>query len=179
MRRFYHWLFDYSGPMKFKTKLSVEEIVRRLKNITQKDTLLIMWLSAVSSLQFIGKVSEKRIVLYRARPWVNLYYNPYFFGKFSQEGDQVVLDGKFTMSKYVKILISFGLIFLCVFLGIMLLIVIIKPDSSEYSRLELLAMMMGAPLMMFLVIGMIQLVKKVTKKDVEWISAAISKELKA
>ena len=178
MRKFYKWLFDYSSLLKFQTNsLSVKEVVSKLKNISQRNNLAIMWLSAVSSSRIIGNVSEEKVVLYRARPWIKLYFNPYFFGKFSHDGGHIYLEGKFTMSKYAKTIIIFAFIFLCLFIALLILMSLIGPDSPDYSRAQLFIMILVALIMAALIIGMILLVKRWTKKDVELMSTVISKEL--
>jgi len=165
MKKLYQWLFDYSRLIKFKSNVPLDEGVRRLANITH-----------VPSSRLVGQVLEKRVVLYQARPWVKLYYNPYFKGKFSREGNQVVLEGKFTVGRYGKIFTILCFVFLAI-LEVLSIFISLIPQAIVYSWIQLFVLITLIPFVIAMIICIILLIKRWSRTDVEWMSKKIATEL--
>jgi hypothetical protein len=94
-------LFD-STPAEFRSAFGLDESVERLRAATRRSAF-----ASAGETAAVGKVSESGVRLRRVRPMLRNSFQPIFVGRFEQRGIGVVLQGKFTMSPFVKVFMTF------------------------------------------------------------------------
>ncbi|MCL4501370.1 MAG: hypothetical protein M1438_05875 [Deltaproteobacteria bacterium] len=97
IRRFFNLLYG-SVPAEFESAFPLQESVERLRATTKRTIFAALFQEAA-----VGRVTEQRVCLQRVIPFVGNSFKPFFIGSFRQVGDKVVLSGKFTMQRFVKV----------------------------------------------------------------------------
>jgi len=165
-------LLDYSGPVAFRSRAPIEVCVRRLKAIVKRNSPAFAFFSASSRPLLVGRVEKDKVALHRILPLIGNPYKPYFYGTFTHEGDATVLRGQFTMSRLVKTLWSLLLI-VPVVVALVLAISLIDPNTRTQASPLILVMVIVA----VIDIGLAAITKKVSYRDVTWISETIKSAL--
>jgi hypothetical protein len=166
---------NYTGTVRFNTHLSAQaakESIKRLVNTAEDDNLA----SIFGKIYLRGKVQDDEVILYRARPLSGHYfYTLIFYGKFVEHGDKLVLEGIFSMSRFVKgVFAIFAAVF--VLLETFLLFAAVTSASPLLPKLILLLFL---PFAGVLISGAHLSFKSVFRSDVGRISATIEKALKS
>jgi hypothetical protein len=93
-----------SIPARFESDFSLEESMERLQAAVQSSIFHAMFEHAM-----FGKVSESKVSLQRVIPLVGNSFKPFFRGYFHEEGNRVILDGKFTVYPLIKVFLGLWL----------------------------------------------------------------------
>ena len=97
-------LLFWEKPAEYVSKYSLAESIKRLK-----ENLGSEW--NPFHLGISGKVSEKRVRIYRSIPLYGNSFIPIFTGLFERSNDKVILYGKYSMHAGTKIFTSIWLSF--------------------------------------------------------------------
>ena len=168
-------LYDYSDQVKFRSKASVDDCIRRLKGIVKSNNPAFALFSLTSRPVLVGRVDGNGVALHRVSPLIGNPYRPYFYGKFVREVSETVLKGKFTISHLAKVIDTLLLIALAIF--VIALIIASFSSSAQFqsgwvTMLILLAICIVG-------VGMLKLTKRMSSRDVDWISGEIKSALRA
>lgn len=158
------WLFDFlfgSVPAEFESSFGLDESVRRLSAVTRRFVFLITKQVA------IGEVSRGRVSLCRVMPFYGNFF--YFFGEFREENDRVVLSGRFTLSWYMKALMTFWLGFCLFWTGLATLTLFQDPPLWWFPLTGVA--MFGAGL------TVVWLLRWMSCNDIAWLSKVIQDSL--
>ncbi len=153
-----------STPAEFPSSYPPAEAVERLRAATKRSAF-----SALAGQAAVGKVTEERVSLQRVIPLVNNGFKPFFVGQFQTRNGTTVLVGRFGMTIFTKVFMTF-------WLGMVLVIAIgvllggaVKGASGA---------MQFAPFLMFGAgLGLIGLGKWFARNDVKWLTKVISEAL--
>lgn len=107
-----NWLSNLlygSTNAEFESLFGLEESIERLKKATSRSVF-----SAFTRQRAVGPVKETRVSLRRVIPFVGNSWKPFFVGRFEIRNGRVILVGRFTTLKFVKIFMSLWL-GLCLF----------------------------------------------------------------
>ena len=109
-------LFDFlygNVPARFPSDFPLAESVARLRERTERSIFVTLLQEAAA-----GPVTESRVRLQRVIPLVGNSFKPVFAGAFRQVQGRVVLEGRFTMFLFSKILMTIWLAFALVWTGV-------------------------------------------------------------
>lgn len=100
-------------PARFPSDFPLSESVARLRERTRRSVFVTLFQEAAA-----GPVTESRVRLQRVIPLVGNSFKPIFVGTFQQSHGRIVLEGRFTMFLFAKILmtmwLTFALLWTCV-----------------------------------------------------------------
>jgi hypothetical protein len=89
-------------PASFESPYTMQESVERLRAATKRSVF-----GALTAQAAVGKVSEGRVLLQRAIPFVGNSFKPFFVGHFESSAGGTRLVGHFTMHWLVKVFNTF------------------------------------------------------------------------
>jgi hypothetical protein len=159
-------LFD-STPVEFRSAFDLAESVARLRAATKRSAFASLGETAA-----VGSVAQNRVRLRRVIPMVRNSFQPLFVGGFETRGGSVVLAGKFTMSLFVKVFMTFWFGMVGVF-GLVALIAPPSPHGSHAWLLRLLPLLMIGGGIAIVAVG-----KWFARNDAAWLSGIIDAALR-
>ena len=86
-----------STPAEFESDFSLQESVNRLRAATKRTIF-----SAIFQQAAVGRVTAQQVSLHRVIPLWHNSFKPFFRGSFHQNGNRIVLSGRFTMRWFTK-----------------------------------------------------------------------------
>ena len=97
---------DYTGAVKFTTLLSTQKakdnIMRALNTAENYNSESILEKS-----HLCGSIEQDRVMLYRVRLLSgNYFYRPIFYRKFIEQEGKLMLEGVFSMSPFIKLVLA-------------------------------------------------------------------------
>ena len=137
LRRLVAFLYG-SEPATFASELPVEQAVARLRAATARSAF-----HALLRERAAGKVSEHKVSLQRAIPFVGNSFKPLFVGRFYAAQGRSELRGVFTMHWYVKLFMSLWLGFCVLWTAVALLAVAAKPTELWFFPLAGIGMLIA------------------------------------
>jgi hypothetical protein len=158
------------SPAAFPTDLSLDESIRRLSSVVEKDGFLSR-LRTHGGQRVFGSVARRRVRLTWVTPFVSNIFRPRFVGRFEAVGDKSVLVGKFGVLPVVRA-------WACTFalagaLGAVL--VASQANPSLYPRLALLLVAIGISVIGFVAVRLSQwLTGGVRRKLATFITSSLS-----
>jgi hypothetical protein len=155
-----------STPAKFRSAYSVAESVERLQAATKRSAF-----SAIGEAAAVGKVSQDGVRLQRVTPMVRNSFKPFFVGRFESRDGATLLIGRFGMSLFTKIFMTFWLGMVALF-AVGFLAGSLNATVS-YPR----QIVMGPFLMLIAGLGLVALGKWFARNDVAWLSGVIGRAL--
>jgi hypothetical protein len=154
-----------STPATFESRYSLGESIERLRGSTKRSAL-----GALRSQAAVGTVSEHRVVLQRAIPFVGNSFKPFFVGKFQRGSGGIVLTGRFTMHWFVKAFSTFWFGFCLLWTVLATAAVFSSQDTMWWFPLAGLGMLAAGA-------AMVQLGKFFARNDTIWLSKVIQAAL--
>ena len=127
-----------SEPVAFTSDLSVEQAVARLRNASARSTF-----HALLRERAVGNVSEHKVSLQRAIPFIVNSFKPFFIGRFHAAQGKSELRGVFTMHWFVKLFMSVWLGFCVPWTLLSLLAVVAKPAELWFFPLAGIGMLLA------------------------------------
>ena len=107
--RFFKLLYG-SEPVVFRSALSSEQAIAPLRAATRRPGFRLGGGSAAT-----GVVSMHMVELKKETPFVRNDFKPCFVGRFRMEGEEVVLEGGFTLSWQIRFFMTMIFLFLAYF----------------------------------------------------------------
>src|SRR5580704_9080581 len=166
MIRYLRRLLYESEPAEFRSAYSVAESVERLQAATKRSAF-----SVIGEAAAVGKVSQDGVRLQRVTPMVRNSFKPFFVGRFESRDGATLLTGRFGMSLFTKILMTFWLGMVALF-GVGLLVGSLNA-SAPYTR----PIVIGTFLMLVAGFGLVALGKWFARNDVAWLTGVIGRAL--
>jgi hypothetical protein len=163
-----HWFTNLlygSVTATFSSDFPLEESVRRLTAATRRSVF-----SALGSEAAVGRVSETRVSLQRVLPFIGNSFKPFFIGVFQTHDGRVELSGRFTIIWFVKVFMTFWLGF-CAFWTAGATIAVLASPATPWI------MPFGGVLMFALGCTFVAFAKKLSAKDIPWLSRVIQDAL--
>jgi hypothetical protein len=163
-----HWfknLLYGSVPATFSSDFPLDESVRRLTAATRRSAF-----STLSSEAAVGRVSASGVSLQRVLPYIRNSFKPFFIGEFQTLDGRVVLAGRFTLAWFVKVFMTIWLGF-CASWTVSVAIAVIASSATPK------VLPFGGVLMFTLGCGFVAFAKKLSAKDVPWLSRVIQQAL--
>lgn len=162
------WLFGLlygATPREFESVFDLEESVRRLLAATEQPHF-----GGLTHEAAVGHVSKSHVSLQRVVPLFNNSFKPFYVGAFREIDGRVLLTGRFTMSWWVKALMTvwFGMFAMLTASGIAPLLM---RDTNEWW-----IAVVGAG-MFALGLGLLAWCKLVSYDDIPWLSKVIEDAL--
>jgi hypothetical protein len=169
-------LFDYTGQLKIECKTSIDDTVRRLQRVIDREygmfpgdanhNLFTSYLN--------GNVSNDYVVLYRIRPFMGNYlYQPIFIGTFSNASRTAFLVGKFSMRKITKFVFALS----SIFFALLEIFVIYAAFRSDASQPMTIVSVLFFPAIFLILIAAHLFLKWLFRSDVKWITDAVTASL--
>jgi hypothetical protein len=155
-----------STPAEFRSAFGIEESVERLQAATKRSAF-----SAIGEAAAVGKVSPDLVRLQRVTPMVRNSFKPFFVGRFESRDGVTLLAGRFGMSLFTKIFMTFWLGMVALF-GVGFLVGSLSATAS-YPR----QIVIGPFLMLIAGMGFVALGKWFARNDVAWLSGVIGRAL--
>src|ERR1700728_1029284 len=155
-----------STPAEFRSAYSVAESVERLQAATKRSAF-----SVIGEAAAVGKVSQDGVRLQRVTPMVRNSFKPFFVGRFESRDGVTLLTGRFGMSLFTKIFMTFWLAMVALF-GVGFLAGSLSAAAS-YPR----QIVIGPFLMFFAGLGLVAVGKWFARNDVVWLTALIGRAL--
>src|ERR1700722_576908 len=155
-----------STPAEFRSAYSVAESVERLRAATKRSAF-----AAIGEAAAVGKVSQDGVRLQRVTPMVRNSFKPFFEGRFERRDGVTLLIGRFGMSLFTKILMTFWLAMVALF-GVGFLVGSLSATAS-YPR----QIVIGPFLMLIAGLGLVALGKWFARNDVAWLTGVIGRAL--
>src|ERR1700733_15636255 len=155
-----------STPAEFRSAYSVAESVERLRAATKRSTF-----AAIGEAAAVGKVSPDGVRLQRVPPMVRNSFKPFFVGRFESRDGVTLLTGRFGMSLFTKIFMTFWLAMVALF-GVGFLVGSLSATAS-YPR----QIVIGPFLMLIAGLGLVALGKWFARNDVAWLTGVIGRAL--
>jgi hypothetical protein len=166
MIRWFRRLLYESTPAEFRSAYSLPESVDRLLAATKRSAF-----SALDETRAVGKVSSESVRLQRVIPMIQNSFKPFFVGSFQVRDGVTVLSGRFGMSIFVKVFMTFWLGMVALFaVGFLL-----ANFSSRSSNPAWAAM--GPLVMLAAGVALIAAGKWFARNDVAWLSGIIGHAL--
>lgn len=165
----FRWLTQLlyeSTPAEFRSAHDLAESVDRLRRATKRSAF-----SAMAEAAAVGTVTAETVRLQRVIPMVRNSFKPFFFGRFETHDGVTVLTGRFDMSMFTKIFMTF-------WLGVVALVsggfLVASLDADSPSAKGFAAV---PPLMLAAGLGLIVFGKWLARNDVAWLSGVIAQSL--
>ena len=155
-----------STPAEFRSAYSVAESVERLRAATKRSAF-----AAIGEAAAVGKVSQDGVRLQRVTPMVRNSFKPFFVGRFESRDGVTLLTGRFGMSLFTKIFMTFWLAMVALF-GVGFLVGSLGATAS-YPR----QIVIGPFLMLIAGLGLVALGKWFARNDVAWLTGVIGRAL--
>ena len=155
-----------STPAEFRSAYSVAESVERLRAATKRSAF-----AAIGEAAAVGKVSQDGVRLQRVTPMVRNSFKPFFVGRFESRDGVTLLTGRFGMSLFTKIFMTFWLAMVALF-GVGFLVGSLSATAS-YPR----QIVIGPFLMLIAGLGLVALGKWFARNDVAWLTGVIGRAL--
>ena len=155
-----------STPAEFRSAYSVAESVERLRAATKRSAF-----AAIGEAAAVGKVSQDGVRLQRVTPMVRNSFKPFFVGRFESRDGLTLLTGRFGMSLFTKIFMTFWLAMVALF-GVGFLVGSLSATAS-YPR----QIVIGPFLMLIAGLGLVALGKWFARNDVAWLTGVIGRAL--
>ena len=155
-----------STPAEFRSAYSVAESVERLRAATKRSAF-----AAIGEAAAVGKVSQDGVRLQRVTPMVRNSFKPFFVGRFESRDGVTLLTGRFGMSLFTKIFMTFWLAMVALF-GVGFLAGSLSATAS-YPR----QIVIGPFLMLIAGLGLVALGKWFARNDVAWLTGVIGRAL--
>lgn len=155
-----------SIPAEFRSAYGIEESVERLQAATKRSAF-----SALGETTAVGKVSPDEVRLQRVTPMVRNSFKPFFVGRFERRDGITLLTGRFGMSPFTKIFMTFWLGMVALF-GVGFLVGSLSATAS-YPR----QIVIGPFLMLVAGLGLVALGKWFARNDVAWLTGVIGRAL--
>ena len=155
-----------STPAEFRSAYSVAESVERLRAATKRSAF-----AAIGEAAAVGKVSADGVRLQRVTPLVRNSFKPFFVGRFESRDGVTLLTGRFGMSLFTKIFMTFWLAMVALF-GVGFLVGSLSATAS-YPR----QIVIGPFLMLIAGLGLVALGKWFARNDVAWLTGVIGRAL--
>jgi hypothetical protein len=155
-----------STPVEFRSAYSVAESVERLRAATKRSAF-----AAIGEAAAVGKVSQDGVRLQRVTPMVRNSFKPFFVGRFESRDGVTLLTGRFGMSLFTKIFMTFWLAMVALF-GVGFLVGSLSATAS-YPR----QIVIGPFLMLIAGLGLVALGKWFARNDVAWLTGVIGRAL--
>lgn len=114
-------LVDYGALEEQIIHLSLDIAVKKLSAATRQSTIPGFTIASNDGV-LVGEISAKEVRLSRARPLRTNIFKPFFYGRFVEKNDQVILSGYFTMHPVTKFVIAVYF-FIAVFISLILFFV--------------------------------------------------------
>jgi len=158
---FWRLLYE-STPVEFRSVFGLAESVERLQAATKRSVF-----SSLGETAAVGKVSGEGVRLQRVIPMVGNSFKPFFVGRFEVRDDVVMLTGRFTMTLFAKIFMSFWFGMTLLFAGGVLL-------SNFRSPTPIRSLWLFQPfLMLGFGIALVAFGKWLSRNDAAWLSQVI------
>jgi hypothetical protein len=155
-----------SVAAEFRSAYSVAESVERLRAATKRSAF-----STIGETAAVGKVSPESVRLQRVMPMIHNSFKPYFVGRFESRDGLTLLTGKFGMSMFTKIFMTFWLVMVALF-------AIGFSAGSMYGRAAYPQPIVIGPFLMLVAgLGMVALGKWFARNDIAWLSGVIGQAL--
>ena len=151
--------------MTFATELSIEQAVSRLREVTARSALHSLLREKAA-----GKVTEHRVSLQRAIPFVRNSFKPFFVGRFYAAQGKAELRGVFTMNWFVKVFMSFWFGFCVLWTLLSFVAVAEKPTELWFFPLAGLGMLVAGT-------ALVQVGKWCSRNDRAYLSRVITEAL--
>ena len=164
-----HYLRDLlyeSTPAEFRSAYSIAESVERLRAATKRSSF-----AAIGEAAAVGKVSPDSVRLQRVTPMVRNSFKPFYVGRFESRDGATLLTGRFGMSLFTKIFMTFWLGMVALF-GVGFLVGSLNATASYPRQIVI------APFLMLVAgIGLVALGKWFARNDVAWLTEVIGRAL--
>jgi hypothetical protein len=164
MRRILAVLFG-SIAADFHTAQSIDEAVSQLRSATTRSVLQSMVRESAC-----GTVTADAVSLQRVIPFVGNSFKPFYIGRFESHGGSTVLRGAFTMSRSVKVFMSFWFGFCLIWTLLATAIVLKEPTEVWFLPFAGLGMLAAGALI-------VQLGKWFARNDQAFLSQVIRQAL--
>ena len=155
-----------STPAEFRSTYSVAESVERLRAATKRSSF-----AAIGEAAAVGKVSQDSVRLQRVMPMIHNSFKPFFEGRFESRDGVTLLTGRFGMSLFTRIFMTFWLGMVALF-GVGFLVGSLSATAS-YPR----QIVIGPFLMLIAGLGLVALGKWFARNDVAWLTGVIGRAL--
>jgi hypothetical protein len=166
MIRYLRRLLYESEPAEFRSAYSVAESVERLQAATKRSAF-----SAIGEAAAVGKVSQDRVRLQRVTPMVRNSFKPFFVGRFESRDGVTLLVGRFGMSSFTRIFMTF-------WLGMVALFAVGFLAGSLNATVSYPRQTVIVPFLMLIAgLGLVALGKWFARNDVAWLSGVIGRAL--
>lgn len=162
--RFFKLLYG-SEPVVFRSALSSEQAIASLRAATRRPGFRVGGGSAAT-----GVVSMRMVELKKETPWVRNDFKPCFVGRFRVEGEEVVLEGGFTLSWQTRFFMTTAFVFVGYFFISTVSMLANYPDGLWYFPL-------GAVVLFLVMVLNIASGKSMAQGDRKYLSDIISKAL--
>jgi len=162
-----NWLSNLlygSTNAEFESSFGLEESIERLKKATSRSVF-----SAFTRQRAIGSVKETRVSLQRVIPFIGNSWKPFFLGRFEIRNGRVILVGRFTTFKFVKI-------FMSLWLGLCLFSVFVETAIMITQHLQWWLPLIGVG-MFCCGIALVWIGKWFGRNDAAWLTAVINSAL--
>jgi hypothetical protein len=175
LRRIFHDVFG-GIPVRFTSAYPLQESIDRLQSRTKKRPFHGLFEPSA-----VGRVSERKVRLQKVMPFFGNSFKPVFRGKFRQEANAVILEGKFTRFTFTKVFMGFwfgfGLLWLLL-TAVTSLGMALKPDKTfdDYVAICLPAFGVGVLMLGYL---MVRFGWNWSRGDIEYLTAVIRQALDA
>ena len=140
--------------------------MERLRAATKRSAF-----AAIGEAAAVGKVSQDGVRLQRVTPMVRNSFKPFFVGRFESRDGVTLLTGRFGMSLFTKIFMTFWLAMVALF-GVGFLVGSLSATAS-YPR----QIVIGPFLMLIAGLGLVALGKWFARNDVAWLTGVIGRAL--
>jgi hypothetical protein len=155
-----------STPAEFRSAYGIAESVERLRAATKRSTF-----AAIGEAAAVGKVSQDSVRLQRVIPMVHNSFKAFYVGRFESRDGATVLTGRFGMSLFTKIFMTFWLGMVTLFAGGFLIGSL--SAATSYPR----PLVIGPFLMLVAGFGLVALGKWFARNDVAWLTGVIGRAL--
>lgn len=162
-------IFDYTKNLQFESSKSLQESINSLSSKTHSSYWKVCLSGNIPDSFMVGSVKKEKVRLSRVRARIFNSLTPCFYGNFIEIQGKIFLQGKFTIYSFVKVFLTIYLLFLFLFLSVVF-IAFIDPDS-RFDGIIMLSFCLGLLLLLW---GW----KKLSTKNIEWISNEIKDALK-
>lgn len=162
--RFFKLLYG-GEPVAFRSALSSEQAIASLSAATRRPGFRVGGGSAAT-----GVVNKHMVELKKETPFVRNDFKPCFIGRFRIEGEEVVLEGRFTLSWQTKFFMTMIFVFLMYFFIRSFSMLADYPDDLWYFPL-------GAVALYLVMVLNIASGKSMAQGDRKYLSDIISKAL--
>ncbi len=159
---------DRNIPAAFASDFPVAEAVSRLRNATQRSVL-----AAFGRECAVGTVSQERVRLQRVIPLMGNSFKPIFVGSFVERNGRTMLEGRFTLFRSTKILMTVWFTFVLLWTTLASTAVIFDVRLLR-EQPEMLFLPIAGVVLLFLGLGFLRFGWWISRRDVDFLSTVIS-----